>query len=211
MKKVIFVLITLALCLSLCACVKREELEKYKKYETLINYMEAEDYEGALADLQNRIPAPEESLYSEVELTLENWDTYFEVVKQEQWITNGFGEAENYEVYYNFKVREEYLTKIKTTGINLTVELSYTANFHEVTVDLKTREVIIGEIQTNVGGNETGEVKEVRDIRGISKDGSTTGILSYLINWDDGTQSMYIIEDIPTATRIKGTIQLLAE
>lgn len=152
-----------------------------------------------------------EPTYVTQEITTDNVNTYFEVVKQEQWITNGFGETETYEVYYNFKVREEYLTKIKATGINLTVELSYTANFHEVTVDLKTREVIIGEIQTYVSGNETGEVKKVSDIRGMAKDGSITGILSYLVNWDDGTQSMYIIEDIPTVTRIKGTIQLLAE
>ena len=42
----------LVLCLSLCACGgNNEELEKYQKYETLINYLEAEDFENAYYEL----------------------------------------------------------------------------------------------------------------------------------------------------------------
>ena len=35
----------------LVACGNNSKLEKYKKYEALINYMEAGDYESALAEM----------------------------------------------------------------------------------------------------------------------------------------------------------------
>lgn len=46
-----FALMAAVLCFSLAACGKNSELEKYEKYETLIEYLEAEDYESALAEM----------------------------------------------------------------------------------------------------------------------------------------------------------------
>lgn len=46
-----FALMAAVLCFSLAACGNNSELEKYEKYETLIEYLEAEDYESALTEM----------------------------------------------------------------------------------------------------------------------------------------------------------------
>lgn len=47
-----------------------------EKYQDLIGHMEAAEYEAAKADVETYIPAP---TYSEVAITLDNWQQYFEV------------------------------------------------------------------------------------------------------------------------------------
>jgi len=192
---------------------EQEELVTYRQYKSLINSLENEDYEAALSEVAAMIPAPPEPVYQAQEITMDNWDTYFELVQNEDWRVNGFGEAEDYRVDYQLKLRDEYLEKVNRLNFNLSVELSFTANYHDATVDLTTREVMIGDIATNISGEDTGEVSRVNDVTYFDETGilSMYNASSYLIQWDNGTQSMYVIEDIPTVTRIQGTIELLAE
>ena len=107
MKKALSVLLALILCLSLCACGNQD---KYKKYDTLIGYIESNKRAGALAGLTKLfgtnvfvgqlIVNPSEFTestdppitHTEVEITLENWQEYFEITIEEQWGKNAFGE-----------------------------------------------------------------------------------------------------------------------
>lgn len=192
---------------------ERNELAKYRQYEALINTIENEDWDGALLEIDKIIPTPPEPVYLMQEITLDNWSTYFELIIQEDWNVNGFGEAEGYSLNYVLRIREEYLEKINKSNLALSVELSYPANYHETTVDLTTREISIGDIQNNVSGSETGDVKTVCDISYVEEDGILGGryVYTYLIQWDDGGQTMYLIEDMPEVTRIQGTIGIQEE
>lgn len=100
------------MCFSLAACGDNSEVEKYKKYETLIAYMEAEDYESALAEVVEMSNgsvyidntsdiedvAEEEEFEEEepeveaIEITLDNWQDYFEIVERDDVRKNAFDE-----------------------------------------------------------------------------------------------------------------------
>lgn len=50
------------------------------------------------------------SCKKEIEITLDNWNQYFEIVENTDWRKNAFGEAENLNISYSFKLRDEYQT-----------------------------------------------------------------------------------------------------
>lgn len=88
------------LCFSLAACGNNSELEKYEKYETLIDYLEAENYESALAEMVK---------ISENADILENDEQdYFEVQTQMDLYRNDFGEIDNPGLSYRIQLKEEF-------------------------------------------------------------------------------------------------------
>ncbi len=141
MKRIILLSLTLALCLTLCACgvdkqykpllenletgnfegiknelsilspdfkaeqeqmaenaealAKNEEI--LAKYDSLINLLEAEQFEEALQDVISRIPVPEgpseEELFVTVELTPENINDYLEFRPYQIEYVDAFGEG----------------------------------------------------------------------------------------------------------------------
>ena len=76
-----------ALCFSLAACGNNSELEKYEKYETLIDYLEAEDYESALAEMVKTS--------GNADILENDEQDYFEVQTQMDLYRNDFGEIDN--------------------------------------------------------------------------------------------------------------------
>lgn len=50
------------------------------------------------------------SCKKEIEITLDNWNRYFEIVENTDWRKNAFGEAENLNISYSFKLKDEYQT-----------------------------------------------------------------------------------------------------
>ena len=90
MKKIIALLLVAVMCFSLAACGNSSKLEKYKKYEALINYMEAGDYESGLAEMirisenggsvDNAGDESGEKTAKAVEISIDNWQEYFEIV-----------------------------------------------------------------------------------------------------------------------------------
>lgn len=95
-----FALMAAVLCFSLAACGNNSELEKYEKYETLIDYLEAEDYESALAEMVK---------ISENADILENDEqNYFEVQTQMDLYRNDFGEIDNPGLSYRIQLKEKF-------------------------------------------------------------------------------------------------------
>ena len=115
MKRTLSAILVVVLCLSLCACsgVKQEVYDaamssyeaakagydelsskydalkaKVEKYSTVIDALEKEDYDGAIAAVEAMRPAPE---VTEVEITMDNlWD-YFEIVEKRNEKTDAQG------------------------------------------------------------------------------------------------------------------------
>lgn len=132
MKKWIALLLAAVACLSLAACGQSGEAEKYKKYETLIDYMEAKDYESALAEMirisgyadepedgdpedgepEDTEPSETEPEAHTVELTLDNWQDYLEINQylSVTYSTNSFGEVTDtyLSLYTILEPKEEY-------------------------------------------------------------------------------------------------------
>lgn len=132
MKKWIALLLAAVLCLSLAACGNGSELEKYEKYETLINYMEAEDYESALAEMirisgyadetednepedgepEDTQPTEAEPVEQTIEITLDNWQEYFEINQylSVSYVANAFGEptGSSLELFTILEPKEAY-------------------------------------------------------------------------------------------------------
>lgn len=104
-----FALMAAVLCFSLAACGNNSELEKYEKYETLIDYLEAEDYESSLAEMAK---------ISENADILENDEQdYFEVQTQMDLYRNDFGEIDNPGLSYRIQLKEEFANASTTYWI----------------------------------------------------------------------------------------------
>ena len=112
MKKALSVLLALILCLPLCACGNQD---KYKKYDTLIDYIEAGDSGNAINEVlaligQNGAEGTEtpEVATTTVEITLDNWQEYFEIVLGASVSRNAFDEIENMCSVWRISLKEKY-------------------------------------------------------------------------------------------------------
>ena len=105
MKKAILILLVLGLCLFLCAC------GKYAKYDTLIGYIEAGDEENAINEVLVLLEQNEPTIIT-VEITMENWQEYFEIRPLDVKVYNVFGDLEDSSVGAAFYLKEEYLSRL---------------------------------------------------------------------------------------------------
>lgn len=132
MKRTLSAILVVVLCLSLCACsgVKQEVYDaamssyeaakagydelsskydalkaKVEKYSTVIDALEKEDYDGAIAAVEAMRPAPE---VTEVEITMDNlWD-YFETVEKRSEQADAQGNIYDLTIYRVLSLKEEY-------------------------------------------------------------------------------------------------------
>lgn len=148
MKKAFYILLALVLCLSLCAC----GTNKYEKYDTLIYFLENGDYAGAYAEItkisteNNATTAPKET--SEIEITLDNWQEYFEITLHADTQKNSFDEIVDFYPNYRFSLKEAYVERI--ADVDLAVEYHATDGyFTEYTYDIATGTITTGEPDKN--------------------------------------------------------------
>lgn len=132
MKRFLALLLAAFMCFSLAACSNHSKLKKYEKYETLINYMEAEDYENALEEIiklsgnadaqgdneqedskqEDTQQGESEPIAHTVEITLDNWQDYFEINQylSVSYNTNSFDEVTDtyLSLFTILELKEEY-------------------------------------------------------------------------------------------------------
>jgi len=121
MKKALSLLLALILCLSLCAC---GDQEKYQKYDALIDYIEAGDTENAVNEVLSLIGqnGPEETEAPEVatttvEITMDNWQEYFELVLSALVGRNAFDEIDNAYSQWRISLKEEYRDSLTNANV----------------------------------------------------------------------------------------------
>ena len=115
MKKAILILLVLGLCLFLCAC------GKYAKYDTLIGYIEAGDEENAINEvlvlLEQNKPETTEPATITVELTMDNWQEYFEIVLGTDITRDAFDEVKYVYSELTISLKEEYRDRLQAADV----------------------------------------------------------------------------------------------
>lgn len=103
------------------------------------------------------------SCKKEIEITLDNWDQYFEIVENTDWRKNAFGEAENLNISYGIKVKDEYKNAISTNETEIAVEIHAEKTLVDIDLDLSAeRFTYLDEV------NETCDFNTIKDFKGTT-------------------------------------------
>lgn len=131
MKKWIALLLVAVLCLSLAACgdSKAQDNSGTAQGQTADNSTQnTGEPSGADVPQDTGEPSDAEPTEQTVEITLDNWQDYFEI---KQYLsgyigTNDFGEPDHVEYYLStmFTLKEEYAEKVDFDGSNVAIEYS---------------------------------------------------------------------------------------
>lgn len=121
MKRIAVLLLVAVLCLSLCACGNSKELEKYRKYETLIDHLENGDYTSAYLEIANLSASKNNSQESEktttVEITMDNWQEYFEIVLGTDITRDAFDEVKYVYSELTISLKEEFRDRLQAADV----------------------------------------------------------------------------------------------
>lgn len=154
MKKLLAFLLAAILIFSLAACGSNDS---YAKYEELYQYLEAKDYDSAVAYIQDlagtvedapateeTVPSTEEPSYTTVEITLDNWQDYFEVQLVASENRNAFGELVDFVPCYCLRLKDEWEDSV--VALDLAIESSASeGNPCWYEYNMETGEIVRGE------------------------------------------------------------------
>lgn len=143
-KKVTIILSAACASLLLAACGNN----KYEKYDELINYLEAGDYESAYAEVAgleqlNKDKEKKETKAKEVDITMDNWQDYFEIQKAANVNKDDFDEISGIEFGYYFVPKKE----VEEQLLEANVAVAYLFSDYEYypwEYDQETEEVTVG-------------------------------------------------------------------
>lgn len=215
MKNIITLLLAVVMCLSLCACGSSKELEKYEKYETLINYLEANDYASAIAEITRMqisggtndcTEGNDNNNQKVIEITLDNWQEYFEIALVANIERNDFNEIVEFTPGWIFRLKEQYAEAAE--AVDVAVEYSCTNGyFCTYTYNLDTEEISIGEPDINNPANDSTETFTISHPSGYGGITSWTRSGSNNIEGNIATSfsSKYVNIDI---LRVQGSITI---
>ena len=215
MKKALSLILALVLCLSLCACGDSNsdpttiETNPSKPADTTPAIDPTAPTilsEPSTTEPNETEPENTEPTHTLIELTLENWDTYFEFVSVDGWNENAFGEADTLHFYYYYKLKDEY-REICNDETSIAIEYSFTYAYHECTVDYAARTYTIHDTDDNAC-----ESTDIEDCFFYSE-----LLEGYCINvgWDAGGcrvgASRIRMNDNFKVTRVQGTLCLISQ
>lgn len=100
------------------------------------------------SDTQNTtITSQETKKEKKIEITLENWDTYFEFVEKVQGYKNEYNETEYVCSNHYFVLKDKYV--MASSGTDIALEYSYHTAKYKVKEDLTKETIIWGEYIEN--------------------------------------------------------------
>lgn len=223
MKKIIALFLATVMCLALAACGNNDEMAKYKKYDTLINYMEAEDYEGVAQEIirisqesSSSCGAADDNGNTEnnvksetVELTLDNWKDFFELRLKPEYRLNEFGEVETLVLSQFLVFKEEYAGCV--TCNDVAIEMNKTVQVIEIKLDSTEQSYTLGEVV------EQGELVNIESMNdgpsGYYIDIFSNNYINATENANPGNnynKTVILVDSMDDleAIRIKGTITI---
>jgi hypothetical protein len=202
--------------------------EKLEKYQSLIDLLESENYIDALIDIESRIPAPE---YETIEITMDNWDMYFEIVPDYYWYENAFGEGESLCVGFSLFLKDAYAAR-NTPNSNTAIACTVSFDAREKTLDVNWKEktftevpytrVVAGMSSSGLDGGRWPEksfeegcniTSELKAYSIVPDDDYRMSNLFYICisQYDDTDLYNFYFGENFSMARITGTLELLAE
>ena len=115
------------------------------------DYPQTEASPEASASIQNNEPET-------VEVTLENWEDYFEFAEVPIFSENAFGELDQLVLEYRSQLKDEYLARISKDGTSVVAEFNFTYGPRYCSVDYGTQTYTLGEYRNSGKGSEMGEL-----------------------------------------------------
>ena len=223
MKKLIALLLIGVLCLSLVACGTNQSSlaliatyeKKIAELEALLAERDAEinrllsggdnagtgdagDGNASAGDSDSENADPQ---YAAVALTVDNWDTYFEVVTFPEFTENAFGEVDGFNLRHFIRLKEEYYPLLNAEQTSIIMEIAYNYGERMCSVDLEKQTYALGERTRTVS---TTSIADRFYDSGSSLTCSPFGVEFY----DVGKVRYY--EDVEMV-RIQGTLSLAVE
>lgn len=88
------------------------------------------------SDRGNNISTSENSNIISVEITTENWNDYFEIVQEEEFLKNSFGDVEGLNFVTYLKLKNQYEIEVgREYNSNLAIELKFVEVQYIVNID----------------------------------------------------------------------------
>lgn len=202
--------------------------ELLAKYQSLLDHLEAENYEDALADIESRMPVPE---YEIIDITMDNWQEYFEIVPDHYWRKNAFGEGEGLCVGFSLFLKDEYAARLNLTG-NSKIACTVSFDARVKTLDVNWKETTFTEVpytysptgmtSTGMDGGRWPEkpFEEACEITSdmnaatmVPSDNTAQSNLFYVYigHYDDVALYNFYFGENFSMSRIAGTLELLAQ
>lgn len=114
--------------------------ELLEKYADVIDALENEDYDSAVVGVESRRPIPPEPEYTAVEITMDNWQDYFELKVVENWEKNDFGEVDTLVLSSGLALRDEYRENALGDGkTEITYEMAFDFGERSIEIDFENQ------------------------------------------------------------------------
>lgn len=161
MKKILALLLAAVMCFSLVACGGEEtpntDDSSAQEQQVQNENNEPEVTDPDVSELESADSEETTPEYTEVELTAENFFTYFELTVSDEVVENSFGEISYWYLHYDYTLKEEYSTAYLSN--DTAVKINAVIGVQAATFDLekKTYE-LTGEFSTTT--ENSGVVRE---------------------------------------------------
>lgn len=140
MKKLITFMLALSMAASMAACGNSKE-------NTDVNSLQDQSPDTEMVTTDHTISS-EMDVENSITITMDNWDTYFELKRIEDPFINESGKTENWDFLYAVFLKPEYSKQYNYGSVDF--ELSY---------DLVSYECMFDEYKITLG-NQTGRIEE---------------------------------------------------
>ncbi len=217
MKKLLALLLAAVMCLSLAACGgtdtgsnnEPQTIESDTQQENEDNAAENNEAAAPVVQEDNEQQTSEDNTPNivEIELTTENFDTYFEFIEVPVFSENAFGEAERLELEQYYLVKEEYSVSDIS---DFAVEFEYSRGFRVCDVDYSNRAYVLGDFTTTPETySKTNDRWNSIEIDGQERFGFFVGGINAMTADSSGNETGYGFDY--KILRVTGTLFLIEE
>ena len=167
-----------------------EEYNSYNKTSTYYDFISEADYDQY---------GPET-----VTVTTENWQDYFEIVTDEYWIRNDFGDFSDVRLQTILCIKEEYADRVNWERSSVNFGYSYTAKIRFCSVDFDNQTLSMGGVRFIAAQYD--ETFALPDYVG-ENDLDNAVYLMYSGYYNENDKMMDVMENYEV-TRVEGTLTI---
>lgn len=185
------------------------------KYYPLLQALEQEQFDTAIAHIELLRPAPTEPEYESVEITLDNWTEFFELVEGRFIRNDEFREPATVGFGYCIVLKEEYEDRLADQGLqNIVFKMEYDLNLRRTSGDITGDAYSVGGITFPQGRHaNTATVRFYSPEERTALDESTPlcnryGVLFASMMPPDGNRTEFNFCENGEVTAVQGTLLL---